>query len=291
MPEQNEHPCRRPSAAGGTDDRLLSDRFPRASRYHPEWVIENSFGANPLWLAEWLVSAMDIHPGMRILDLGCGRAKSSIFLAREFGVEVWATDLWVGASENACRIRDAGVQDQVFPIHAEARALPFAAGFFDGILSIDSFSYYGTDDLYLNYLTHFVQPGGQIGVAGAGLVREFDGPVPEHLQSFWTQDCWGLHPATWWREHWARTGLVEVELADTMPDGAALWLDWYRAAHPDARDYMETLHVDGGEYLGYIRMVARRRDGVCLEEYCWPDGLRSLPFQYDRKPFLRDAQT
>jgi hypothetical protein len=27
---------------------------------------------------------------MRILDLGCGRAMSSLFLHREFGVEVWA---------------------------------------------------------------------------------------------------------------------------------------------------------------------------------------------------------
>ena len=29
---------------------------------------------------------------MRVLDLGCGRAMSSIFLRREFGVQVWATE-------------------------------------------------------------------------------------------------------------------------------------------------------------------------------------------------------
>jgi SAM-dependent methyltransferase len=275
----------------GTDNRLLSDRFPRASRYHPEWVIENGFGANPLWLAEWLTSAMDLQPGMRLLDLGCGRAKSSIFLAREFGVQVWATDLWVSASENACRIRAAGVQDQVFPIHAEARALPFATEFFDAVVSLDSFSYYGTDALYLNYLAHFVQPRGQLGIAGAGLVREFDGPVPAHLRSFWTQDCWGLHSAAWWRQHWERTGLVEVELADTMPDGVGVWLDWYRAAHPHAAGHIETLEADRGEYLGYIRMIARRGVDLRLEEYCWPDGLRSLPIQYEPKPLLRNPDS
>jgi cyclopropane fatty-acyl-phospholipid synthase-like methyltransferase len=37
---------------------------------------------------------------MRVLDLGCGRAMSSIFLRRQFGVQVWATDLWFSASEN-----------------------------------------------------------------------------------------------------------------------------------------------------------------------------------------------
>ena len=71
---------------------------------------------------------------MRVLDLGCGRAPSSIFLRREFGVQVWATDLWFSASENLERIRDAGVDDGVFPIHADARSLPFAAEFFDAIV-------------------------------------------------------------------------------------------------------------------------------------------------------------
>jgi cyclopropane fatty-acyl-phospholipid synthase-like methyltransferase len=55
---------------------------------------------------------------MRVLDLGCGRAASSIFLRREFGVQVWATDLWFSVSEKIQRIRDAGVEDGVFPIHA-----------------------------------------------------------------------------------------------------------------------------------------------------------------------------
>jgi Methyltransferase domain len=64
---------------------------------------------------------------MRVLDLGCGRAASSIFLHREFGVQVWATDLWFNASENLRRIRDAGIVDGVFPIHTDARSLPFGS--------------------------------------------------------------------------------------------------------------------------------------------------------------------
>jgi SAM-dependent methyltransferase len=135
---------------------------------HPEWVIASvSGGANALWLTEWLAAALDLRPGMRVLDLGCGRAMSSIFLRREFGVQVWATDLWFSASENIQRIRDAGVEDGVFPIHADARSLPFAADFFDAIASIDSFIYYGTDDLYLNYFARFVKPGGPVGIAVA----------------------------------------------------------------------------------------------------------------------------
>jgi hypothetical protein len=81
-----------------SDKRLISERFPRSSKYHPEWVIVSvSGGANALWLTEWLAAALDLRPGMRVLDLGCGRAASSIFLRREFGVQVWATSRVVDA--------------------------------------------------------------------------------------------------------------------------------------------------------------------------------------------------
>src|SRR5262245_53991956 len=142
-----------------TNRTFVSRRFPRASGYNPDWVLAGiSGGANPLWLTEWLTQALALRRGMRVLDLGCGRALSSVFLSREFGVQVWATDLWFSAAENLQRVRDAGVEDGVFPIHADARSLPFAEGFFDVIISIDSFVYYGTDDLYLNYLARFLKP-------------------------------------------------------------------------------------------------------------------------------------
>src|SRR3954462_8372485 len=132
------------------DDQVISERFPRSSRYHPDWIASSVISsAKPLWLTEWLTSKMDLQPGMRVLDLGCGRASSSIFLHREFGVQVWATDLWTGASENLLRIRDAGVEDGVVPLHADARSLPFAGECFDSIVCIDAFPYFGTDALYL----------------------------------------------------------------------------------------------------------------------------------------------
>jgi SAM-dependent methyltransferase len=266
-----------------SDQRLVSEQFPRSSQYHPEWLLASvSGGANSLWLTEWLTAALDLRPGSRVLDLGCGRAASSIFLRREFGVQVWATDLWCSASENLQRIRDAGVEDGVFPIHADARSLPFATEFFDAIVSIDSFVYYGTDDLYLNYLARFVKPGGQVGIAGAGLIREIEGPVPAHLREWWTEDLWCLHAAAWWRRHWERTGIMEVDVSDTMHDGWRRWLDWHRVVAPDNAVEIKALEADQGEYLGYVRVVGRRNQQVVLAE-----PILSLPAAYTKKLLLR----
>ena len=62
-------------------DTLNDDRFPLSSKYDSDWLVDGCFGGNPLWLAKWLCRDVKLHPGMRVLDLGCGRAKSSVFLA------------------------------------------------------------------------------------------------------------------------------------------------------------------------------------------------------------------
>ena len=263
--------------------RLFSSRFPRASRYHPDWVAAAvSGGANSLWLTEWLAESLPLRTGMRVLDLGCGRGASSIFLHREFGVQVWAADLWFSASERLQRIRDAGAAENVFAIHADARALPFAADFFDAIVSIDSFPYYGTDDMYMQSLARFVKPGGPIAIAGAALTQEIEDALPEHLREWWTPDLWALHSAAWWKRHWERSGVMDVEVADTMPDGWRLWLEWQREVAPANAPEIHALEVDQGRYLGYCRVVGRRRAGAPVEE-----PVASVAVEYSTKPLLR----
>ena len=203
--------------------RLLDNpRFARASRYPARWVAQNQMGPNALWLTEWLCEGLDLQPGMRVLDLGCGRALSSIYLAKEHGVRVMACDLWVAAGDNWQRVVAAGVDDLVTPIQAEAHALPFAETFFDAIVSLDAYTYFGTDDLYLGYVTRYLAAGGRIGIVVPGLMRAIRTP-PAHLTrpqahgaAFWQPDCWCFHTAAWWHRHWQRTGLVEAIETDVL---------------------------------------------------------------------------
>lgn len=252
--------------------RLLQNpAFPRASRYDPEWVLANEMGPNALWLAEALSEVMPLRPGSRVLDMGCGRAMTSVFFAREFGVTVWANDLWVTATQNLETVRKAGLDDRVFPIRAEAHALPYAEGFFDDIVSIDSYHYYGTSDTYLAYFSKFLRPGGRIGIVVPGLVREFR-EVPAALSrphgkspAFWDpRECGSFHTAAWWKRHWATTGLVEVESCGLIPDGWKHWIRWEdaRAAagggHSGFPSEAPAMRADRGRTMGFVRMVGRK---------------------------------
>jgi SAM-dependent methyltransferase len=249
--------------------RLTLPRYPRSATYDPHWMIENVMGPNPLWLLEWLWPAVDAPPGSRVLDLGCGRALTSIFLAREYGVDVTAADLWIGPTDNWERIRAAGCEATVTPLRAEAHDLPFADGYFDAIVSVDAYHYFGTDDLYLSYLARFVRPGGMVGIVVPGLTRELY-EVPSHLAEFWEPDYWSFHSADWWRRHWDRGGVVNVEVAEVLPEGWRDWALWTETCvEVSDTEFVrrfgsreaQMVRLDAGRTLGFVRMAGRVSGG------------------------------
>ncbi|WP_324789703.1 SAM-dependent methyltransferase [Streptomyces sp. H51] len=256
-----------------TDDlagRPAHPRFPRSNHYDVRWTIDNQMGPHALWLLEWLAPALgldSLRPGARVLDLGCGRAMTSVFLAREYGVQVTAADLWVDPDDNARRVAEAGFADRVLPLRAEAHELPFSEGTFDAIVSIDAYHCFGTDDLYLPTLTRLLKPGGRIGVVVPGLREEIEGAEPPgHLAPYWDPGFWAFHSPAWWRRNWTRTGAVTVETADWLADGWRDWLLWSEVCAQEstdevmartARDSVDLLRADAGRLLGFTRVVGR----------------------------------
>jgi len=256
---------------------LYNPEFPRSNRYDADWVLENQMGPNALWLMEWLTDAVELKAGMRVLDLGCGRAMTSIFLAREFGVQVWANDLWITPDHNWRRVKEAGVQDAVFPLRVEAHALPFAKGFFDAVVSVDAYHYFGTDELYLGYLSGFVRPGGRLGMVVPGLMREIE-EVPDHLLTpqangkvFWEDECWSFKTAEWWGNLWGRCGRVKNVQTAILSDGWRHWCDFERVLEETGRNLFpsdwQALESDGGRTIGFVRAVAERSDAESTNLY------------------------
>jgi SAM-dependent methyltransferase len=243
---------------------LLKDpRYPRTTKYDPTWLVDLDMGCPTLWLLESLCEEMALEPGMRVLDLGCGKAAGAIFLAKEFGVQVWAADLRIPPTENWERICEAGVEDLVYPIRAEAHELPFASEFFDVLIAVNSLQFFATEEMYLGWhLARLVRPGGQFGVVLPGFYQElsedYPANVPEHLKRYWDScmlNAW--HSAEWWRNHWLKTNQVDVLLADTYPEeeGYQTYLRWERVI-----EYPQKLaEDDAGRNITFVRLVARKK--------------------------------
>ncbi|HBU12735.1 MAG TPA: SAM-dependent methyltransferase [Clostridiales bacterium] len=206
-------------------------KYSRTEKYDQNWIAEHWMGPNPLWLLEELCENLTLRPGMKVLDMGCGKGLTSVFLAKEYGVTVFANDLWISATDNLKRFREAGVSDSVFPMHAEAHALPYADEFFDAAISIDSYEYYGTDEIYFpNIYAKLVKPGGQFGIVVPGLTREFEGGCPETLKELWVGEMFSFHSKDWWRRHWEKTGIAEITACYDMEDPKGIWWPWAKWA-------------------------------------------------------------
>ncbi len=202
--------------------------FSRSERYRREHAVffySNSMpGPDVLKLIEILAERMNLEPGMRVLDMGCGKGLSSMFLAMEFGLTVFATDRWISPTDNLKRFESMGVADTVFPIKAEAHSLPYANGFFDAAISIDAYHYFGTDETFFpGYYANLVKKGGQFGILSPGLTREFNPSLPDRMRALWEPDMFTVHSEAWWAEHWSKTGLVKDVHAQTVEGGKELW--------------------------------------------------------------------
>ncbi len=246
-----------------TQPPQINHHFPRSTQYDPQWVREHSMGENVLFNLESITSQIPFKKGMRVLDLGCGKAASSIFLAKEFHVQVWAVDEAISATENFHRVQAEKLEDHVFTIQADARNLPFPEEFFDVILVIDSYTYFGTDDKYLPYICRFLKPDGYIGIVDVCFKEEIEtlDQVPDFLQSDF-QDYWYyIHSVEWWRKLWEKTGLVQITTAELLPAADLIREQYVRDFEENGgkKDpFARALKKDNDHKISFFRLVGQR---------------------------------
>lgn len=236
---------------------LLHDRqYPLTQKYDPHWMVQHAMGSPCLILMESLTRVMDLMPGMRVLDLGCGTAMGSIFLAKEFGVKVFATDLWVSATDNWRRIREAGAEDGVFPIHAEVHALPYAEDFFDAVVCVNSFQFYGYSEFFIGeYVSPLLRPDGLLGLAFYGPETEIGDAPPDYLSGKWWPDFYYFHSLAWVRRLFERTRLFNVETADDLGgDGVRISRLWADVMGKEGKS------LDDNGFMRWNRLTARRNN-------------------------------
>ena len=75
---------------------------------------------------------------------------------------------------------------------------------------------------------------------------------------------------------------MDIEVADSLAEGWRFWHRWHLAINPDNKTEIEALEADAGRYLGYTRLVGRKRAGIQLTE-----PIQSIATRYTQAPLLR----
>jgi ubiquinone/menaquinone biosynthesis C-methylase UbiE len=103
---------------------------------YPEEVAPNSYITMPL--LRRMAQVIAAGPGATIIDVGCGRAGPSLWVARETGASLVGVDLASVAVEHAAlRAQEFGVADRACFEVGDCTALRFAKHTFDAAMSVD----------------------------------------------------------------------------------------------------------------------------------------------------------
>ncbi len=137
-------------------------RYPELNGYSDDECYRDFFGGGGLYLAVQMARTLRLRPNDRVLDLGCGKGATSVFLAKEYGVYVTALDLWTAAEFLNDKFKAQGVSDRITAIQMDAtQPLPFEQNYFDAIFCMNSFNFYGGSVDYLRHILKYLKPAGR----------------------------------------------------------------------------------------------------------------------------------
>ncbi|TEB07946.1 Methyltransferase domain protein [Pelotomaculum schinkii] len=237
-------------------------KYTKSGKYDSNYIKENIMGPNPIKLLEELLALHSIPQNATVLDLGCGRGVTSVFMVKEYSLRVFATDLWVSATDNKTRFDDLGLtSEQIIPIHAEAHSLPYAEEFFDAVVSIDSYHYFGRDEKYLGkHLLPLVKHGGYLLFAVPGLKKDIHANLPPEMLLSWTaEDIETLHDTTYWRKMLEITDGIEIISVCEMESFDECWNDWLVCDNKYAVNDRKSMNAGAGKYMNFIAIIIRRK--------------------------------
>jgi arsenite methyltransferase len=117
-------------------------------------------------ITEKTLRLMDLRPGERILDLGCGSGWATRLLARMVGEgpEGFGQVVGVDVSDEMIRVARADSKDfeNVMFVWGSATQIPWEENFFDKVLSIESFYYWPDQERGLAELFRVMAPKGRL---------------------------------------------------------------------------------------------------------------------------------
>lgn len=193
-----------------------------------DFISQNLMGPNVVAMFDELCRVkLPVDADARICDLGCGMGLSSLAIASSIPGTVYAVDSWNTPEQNRERFDAFDFGNRIVAVQADAPDLPFPSGFFDALVCIDSYNYFGRQEGIIDRIASFVKTGGRIHLGISGVHRE---PTNADMGVFglsWTPEQMSyIRTSRYWTELLAKSDAVRIENAFELTCHELAWCDW-----------------------------------------------------------------
>lgn len=227
------------------------------------FVLGESFHPGGATLTRRLADRLCLTPGMRVLDVACGRGTSTVLLAKEYGVRVDGIDL---GADNLQRARAAAEREAVGHHaafhHGDAEHLPFDDASFDAVICECALCTFPDKQTAAREFARVLKPGGQVGITDITVAT---GALPSELSDLagWVACLADARPAHVYLELLAQAGLT-ADPAERHDQALAEMIEQIQA-------HLRVLRMTGADVeralsLTWAAAAAVRKDiaGYCL---------------------------
>jgi ubiquinone/menaquinone biosynthesis C-methylase UbiE len=158
-------------------------------------VLENTLHPGGLKLTERLAEVAMLKPGCKVLEIGCGKGITAIFLARNYGCSITGIDISpIQIASATERTKNENMVGETSFIAADCQELPLFTDLFDMVFSECSISLVQNKKRILDEIWRVLKPGGRLTITD--LVRrdnevtnEPSETVPLFMSSFALFPC------------------------------------------------------------------------------------------------------
>ncbi|MDQ0777558.1 cyclopropane fatty-acyl-phospholipid synthase-like methyltransferase [Streptomyces aurantiacus] len=117
-------------------------------------------------MTDLFIESLEIAPGRRVLDIGCGTGRPALRLARARGAEVVGISISGRETQRANeRGLSEGLERQVRFERADAMALPYGSASFDAAWALESMGHMSDRAQTLRETARVLRPGGRLVIA------------------------------------------------------------------------------------------------------------------------------
>jgi arsenite methyltransferase len=129
------------------------------------FLLGDSFHPGGLKLTGQLGRKLSLSPTSRVLDVACGKGTTAVFLAKEFGCEVFGVDYGNQNVETArSQAQTEHVESSVQFERSDAETLPFSDESFDAVISECAFCTFPDKAATASEFFRVIRRGGRVGI-------------------------------------------------------------------------------------------------------------------------------